>query len=358
MPDQSVDCVLLLDVLEHLEWPERCLRQAHRVLKPDGLLFVNVPNHFTMTGTFAHLARSRWCDCRRLFSPVTRLELSAHPLLQPRQHPGAGETLRLCGGVRPIPCLSGCPDVARIAPPGGRPPHRPRREALAQRLCRGLLSGCSKAVSALEGRVPRVLITAQSSAMAGVERRLLQEAAVLRGLGATVLAAPARFPRSEQFRTALVQAGAELMDWQPYKFIERQQTGFPFPQWCSWASRAARRARLDLAHVAMPWTTVGLSRVWALQRAQVPVVLGLHCTYDRGRWPAQLLPYLQQALRGVVGMYAVSETVRLSFLDNFGPWVAPDDIEGHPERRRYEAVSLPGLSVNGMETSPGDTRGR
>jgi SAM-dependent methyltransferase len=49
MPDQSVDCVLLLDVLEHLEWPERCLRQAHRVLKPDGLLFVNVPNHFTMT---------------------------------------------------------------------------------------------------------------------------------------------------------------------------------------------------------------------------------------------------------------------------------------------------------------------
>jgi glycosyltransferase involved in cell wall biosynthesis len=199
-------------------------------------------------------------------------------------------------------------------------------------------------VSALEGRVPRVLITAQSSAMAGVERRLLQEVAVLRGLGATVLAAPARFPRSEQFRTALVQAGAELMDWQPYKFIERQQTGFPFPQWCSWASRAVRRARLDLAHVAMPWTTVGLSRVWALQRAKVPVVLGLHCTYDRGRWPAQLLPYLQQALRGVVGMYAVSETVRLSFLDNFGRWVEPDDIEviqNGVDTKRFHCLATP-----------------
>ena len=37
------DCVLLLDVLEHLEQPERCLAEIRRVLKPEGLLIAQVP---------------------------------------------------------------------------------------------------------------------------------------------------------------------------------------------------------------------------------------------------------------------------------------------------------------------------
>jgi SAM-dependent methyltransferase len=42
-PSQSVDCVLLLDVLEHLPRPTVCLSEAHRVLKPHGTLVVQVP---------------------------------------------------------------------------------------------------------------------------------------------------------------------------------------------------------------------------------------------------------------------------------------------------------------------------
>jgi 2-polyprenyl-3-methyl-5-hydroxy-6-metoxy-1,4-benzoquinol methylase len=38
------DRVLLLDVLEHLRRPEQILRQAHEVLKRDGLLIVSLPN--------------------------------------------------------------------------------------------------------------------------------------------------------------------------------------------------------------------------------------------------------------------------------------------------------------------------
>lgn len=43
------DCVMLLDVLEHLEWPQRCLLEAARIARPGGLVIVNLPNHFTLT---------------------------------------------------------------------------------------------------------------------------------------------------------------------------------------------------------------------------------------------------------------------------------------------------------------------
>ncbi len=41
--DQSLDTVLLLDVLEHLPNPERCFQEIARVLKPQGQLFLKVP---------------------------------------------------------------------------------------------------------------------------------------------------------------------------------------------------------------------------------------------------------------------------------------------------------------------------
>ena len=44
------DWILCLDVLEHLSAPERTLREAHRLLKVEGRLLINVPNHFTLTG--------------------------------------------------------------------------------------------------------------------------------------------------------------------------------------------------------------------------------------------------------------------------------------------------------------------
>ncbi len=42
-PNQSMDTVLLLDVLEHLAAPEECLREAVRVLKPGGKLIIKAP---------------------------------------------------------------------------------------------------------------------------------------------------------------------------------------------------------------------------------------------------------------------------------------------------------------------------
>ena len=41
--EESVDHALLLDVMEHLPEPERCLAEIHRVLKPQGSLTLQVP---------------------------------------------------------------------------------------------------------------------------------------------------------------------------------------------------------------------------------------------------------------------------------------------------------------------------
>ena len=42
--DESFDAVVMKDVLEHVEDPVRLVREAHRVLRPGGLLFASSPD--------------------------------------------------------------------------------------------------------------------------------------------------------------------------------------------------------------------------------------------------------------------------------------------------------------------------
>lgn len=44
LPNKSVDTVLILDVLEHLDNPENCIDEIDRVLKPDGTLIITTPH--------------------------------------------------------------------------------------------------------------------------------------------------------------------------------------------------------------------------------------------------------------------------------------------------------------------------
>jgi SAM-dependent methyltransferase len=50
LESEKYDLVLCVDVLEHLLDPTHCVEEARRILKPNGLLVVNVPNHFTLSG--------------------------------------------------------------------------------------------------------------------------------------------------------------------------------------------------------------------------------------------------------------------------------------------------------------------
>jgi SAM-dependent methyltransferase len=52
------DLVIILDVLEHLERPEKLMFEAKEILADDGVLIINVPNHFTLQGRLRILAGS------------------------------------------------------------------------------------------------------------------------------------------------------------------------------------------------------------------------------------------------------------------------------------------------------------
>ena len=43
-PAKSVDCVLFLEVIEHLEYPEIAIQEIHRILAPGGRLVIVFPN--------------------------------------------------------------------------------------------------------------------------------------------------------------------------------------------------------------------------------------------------------------------------------------------------------------------------
>jgi len=47
LPSESVDCITLLAVLEHLEYPNRILKECHRILKPGGNLILTTPTPFS-----------------------------------------------------------------------------------------------------------------------------------------------------------------------------------------------------------------------------------------------------------------------------------------------------------------------
>ena len=68
--DDSVDAVLLLDVIEHLDAPEQALAEAHRVLRPDGVLVVSVP----------HRGPLGWLDALNLYQAIRRRRPSWPPL--------------------------------------------------------------------------------------------------------------------------------------------------------------------------------------------------------------------------------------------------------------------------------------
>lgn len=47
LPSESVDCITLLAVLEHLEYPNQILKECYRILKPGGNLVMTTPTLFS-----------------------------------------------------------------------------------------------------------------------------------------------------------------------------------------------------------------------------------------------------------------------------------------------------------------------
>jgi SAM-dependent methyltransferase len=50
VPDNSVDCVISVSVLEHVRYPQKVVAEIHRILKPGGIVYLNIPFVFAFHG--------------------------------------------------------------------------------------------------------------------------------------------------------------------------------------------------------------------------------------------------------------------------------------------------------------------
>jgi SAM-dependent methyltransferase len=79
IPDESVDAVLFLDVLEHLTSPESAITEARRVLRRDGVVIASVPHRGTL----------HWLDALNIYRALRRRRPSLPPL-EPITESGGG----------------------------------------------------------------------------------------------------------------------------------------------------------------------------------------------------------------------------------------------------------------------------
>ena len=84
-PDNEFDCILMLAVLEHLDYPAAIIRECHRILKPGGRLIITIPSNYskpillTLAG-LGLISKEEIYDHKHYFNQkeMERLLLDAH----------------------------------------------------------------------------------------------------------------------------------------------------------------------------------------------------------------------------------------------------------------------------------------
>ncbi len=75
LEDQSMDCVLCTEVLEHLPNPQSCVDEVHRLLRNDGTAFVSVPFFYPVHADPYDFQRFTEDGLRRLFREFKSVEV-------------------------------------------------------------------------------------------------------------------------------------------------------------------------------------------------------------------------------------------------------------------------------------------
>ncbi|MBR0566069.1 glycosyltransferase family 4 protein [Azoarcus sp. L1K30] len=182
----------------------------------------------------------------------------------------------------------------------------------------------------------KILIFSNSSALGGLERRIAEEAALLKTMGHEVVVATPRFREQDSLRHDIERAGARHMIWTPYKFMERGHLNAPFRLLARGSLPRLRREHFDFAHIALPYNFIGMSVAYLLSREKIPFVVSVHCVFGTTRLSPAGERLLRAATRGMVGGYAVSRHAMHGF------------------SRAYEGLLPPGFNIrpllNGVET--------
>lgn len=75
--DETFDCVVAQAVLEHVVDPRRCVEEIHRVLKPGGYVYAEVPFLYPVHGREYDFTRFTHAGLRRLFNDFSEEESGA-----------------------------------------------------------------------------------------------------------------------------------------------------------------------------------------------------------------------------------------------------------------------------------------
>jgi 2-polyprenyl-3-methyl-5-hydroxy-6-metoxy-1,4-benzoquinol methylase len=80
--ENSFDVISMTDVFEHLPHPSETLKEVHRILKPDGILFIKVPNGLFNLLKFYLAKMTRGLENYDLFDSYEHLVHYSHKTLQ------------------------------------------------------------------------------------------------------------------------------------------------------------------------------------------------------------------------------------------------------------------------------------
>lgn len=170
-----------------------------------------------------------------------------------------------------------------------------------------------------------VLITSHSGELGGMEMRMAQEARFLSAEGYRAILGVRRFAGLDEWRQRVSSADVVISHFEPPPVFEQWRwRRFNRLRAVTIGVRKLRAYRADLVHVALCWTSYGLSALWLAHRAGLPVVVSVHNSFPPeplGAWHALLL---REAFRSVRGIYAVSQTAMRHFQQIFRHMIGAD----------------------------------